>query len=106
MSIQSHNLFMPEKDLLYTILANLKRTCREYTTATTESACPVLRKMFMQLTQDSLRIQGELFYLMQQHNMYETPSKAPHQQLDKELQSVLTTRQTCQQFLQSKHTNK
>ena len=38
---------LTESDYLNVMLSDLKRTAREYTTATTESACPVVRRMFV-----------------------------------------------------------
>ncbi|MDO7907397.1 spore coat protein [Paenibacillus sp. JX-17] len=94
--------FMPEEDLLYTILADLKRTVREYTTATTESSCPAVRKLFTDLTGDTLRLQGELYQLMQQNGQYSTASKALRQELDKQLQSAQQTQQKVRSFVQQK----
>ncbi|RPK29745.1 hypothetical protein EDO6_00369 [Paenibacillus xylanexedens] len=95
---------MQEQDLLKSILADLRRTSREYTTATTESSCPTTRRMFNDLTNDTLRLQGELFNLMQQNNMYSASSKALRQDVDKQIQSAHQTQQKCQQFIQEKNT--
>lgn len=65
---------LSDEDLLYTILADLKRTCREYTTATTESNCPTVRQHFLSLAQNSLVLQGQLYNYMSQHGMYSTSS--------------------------------
>ncbi|CAI6018915.1 hypothetical protein PAECIP112173_00173 [Paenibacillus sp. JJ-100] len=94
--------FMQEQDLLKSILADLRRTSREYTTATTEASCPTVRSMFNNLTNDTLRLQGELFNLMQQNNMYSASAKAPRQDLDKQIQSAHQAQQKCQQFVQEK----
>lgn len=99
---QTNGSFMPEKDLLYTILADLKRTVREYATATTESSCPTVRQMFGQLTSDALRLQGELYTLMKNNNMYSAASPALRQELDKQIQSVTQTQQEAKQFVQQK----
>ena len=88
---QNNMSFMPEEDLLYTILADMKRTVREYTTATTESNCPSVRQMFTDLTNDTLRLQGDLYRLMSQNNMYSTPSKALRIDLDKQIQEARKT---------------
>ncbi|PYE52665.1 spore coat protein [Paenibacillus barcinonensis] len=95
--------FMQEQDLLKTILADLRRTSREYTTATTEASCPMIRSMFNDLTNDTLRLQGEMFNLMQQNNMYSVSAKAPRQDLDKQIQSAHQAQQKCQQFIQEKN---
>ncbi|MEK4731269.1 spore coat protein [Paenibacillus sp. FSL L8-0641] len=102
---QNNMSFMPEKDLLYTILADMKRTVREYTTATTESNCPSVRQMFTDLTNDTLRLQGDLYHLMSQNNMYATPTKALRIDLDKQIQEARKTQQECQQFIQQKSTS-
>ncbi|MNJ35241.1 Coat F domain protein [compost metagenome] len=95
---------LPQEDLLNTILADLKRTVREYTTATTESACPTVRQMFNQLTDDTLKLQGQLFQVMSQNNMYTMPAKAPRTELDKEVQCAQDTIQKTGQFIQQRAT--
>jgi hypothetical protein len=57
---------MADEDLLNTVLADLKRTVREYTTAATESNCPTVRRVFNDLTMDTLRLQGDLYNQMSQ----------------------------------------
>ncbi|AIQ12094.1 spore coat protein [Paenibacillus durus] len=99
---QTGNAFMQDEDLLNIILADLKRTVGEYTTATTESACPTVRRTFSDLTMDTLRLHGELFTQMSQMNMYQAPSKALRQELDKEIQNAHQTQQKSQQFIQQK----
>ncbi|BCG58363.1 spore coat protein [Paenibacillus sp. URB8-2] len=102
MYAQNGNAFMQDEDLLNTILADLKRTVREYTTAATESNCPSVRRTFNDLTMNTLRIQGDLYTQMSQLNMYQAPSKALRQELDKQIQSAHQTQQKCQQFVQQK----
>ncbi|MGC5770996.1 spore coat protein [Paenibacillus pabuli] len=102
-SLSTNGSFMQEQDLLKSILADLRRTAREYTTATTESSCPMTRRMFTDLTNDTLRLQGELFKVMQQNNMYSAGSKALRQDVDKQIQSAQQTQQKCQQFIQEKN---
>ncbi|HEY2494735.1 MAG TPA: spore coat protein [Paenibacillus sp.] len=99
---QSNSVSLPEQDLLNTILCDLKRTVSEYTTATTESACPTVRQMFTHLTNDTLRLQGEVFQLMQQQNQYAVPSKALREELDKQIQQSQKTQQQSRQFVQQK----
>ncbi|MCG7409856.1 spore coat protein [Paenibacillus sp. ACRRX] len=94
--------FMAEEDLLYTILADLKRTVGEYTTATTESNCPAVRQMFTDLTNSTLKLQGELYNLMSQLNMYSTSSPALRQEVQKQLQQSQQSQQKLQQFIQQK----
>lgn len=93
---------LPQEDLLNTILADLKRTVREYTTATTEAACPTVRQMFNQLTDDTLKLQGQLFQVMSQNNMYTMPAKAPRTEVDKEVQCAQNTIQKVGQFVQQR----
>ncbi|WP_068780155.1 MULTISPECIES: spore coat protein [unclassified Paenibacillus] len=89
-----------ESDYLNVILSDLKRTVREYTTATTESACPVVRRMFTDLTNSTLRLQGELFQVMEQNQMYTAPSPAPRQMIDKEIQTAQQDHQQAHQMSQ------
>jgi len=99
---QQSGSFMPEKDLLYTILCELKRSVREYTTATTESNCPAVRQMFTELTTSSLTMQGRLYTLMKQQNMYNTASPALRQEIDKQLKQYSQDGQKTSQFVQQK----
>ncbi|GAB6988364.1 spore coat protein [Paenibacillus pini] len=99
---QNNSAFMQDEDLLYTILADLKRTVREYTTATTESSCPSIRQLFTQLTNETLTMQGELFNLMKQLNMYSTSSSALRQDIDKQIQDAKNTMQKTNQFVSQK----
>ncbi len=105
MNTQNNSTFMPEKDLLYTIVADLKRTSREYLTAATESNCSSVRQMFTNLTNDTLRLQGEVFTLMQQQTQYSLPSKAPRSELDKQVQASQKTQQESRQFVSQKTGN-
>lgn len=99
---QNNMSFMPEQDLLHTILVDMKRTVGEYTTATTESNCQSVRQLFTDLTNDTLRLQGDLYRLMSQNNMYSASSKALRIDLDKQIQEARKTQQECQQFIQQK----
>lgn len=105
MNTSSSGSFMPEADLAYTILADLKRTVREYSTATTESNCPTVRQMFTDLTNNTLKLQGELYNVMQQNNMYPAPGKALKTDIDKQIQTANQTKQECEQFVQQKNIN-
>ncbi|MEK4063605.1 MULTISPECIES: spore coat protein [Paenibacillus] len=102
MYAQNGSAFMSDEDLLNTVLADLKRTVREYTTAATESNCPTVRRVFNDLTMDTLHLQGELYTKMSQMNMYTTPGKALRQDIDKQIQTAHQTQQKCQQFVQQK----
>lgn len=102
MQAQNGSQFMADEDLLNTVLADLKRTVREYTTAATESNCPAVRRTFNELTMDTLRLQGDLYTQMSQMNMYTAPGKALRQDIDKQIQTAKQTQQKCQQFVQQK----
>lgn len=94
------NQFLPDEDLAYTVLADLKRVTREYATAATESACPAVRQQFTQLLNVTLQMQGELFTAMQSAQMYPAPSPALRQAIDKSLKSYQDTQTKTQQFVQ------
>jgi spore coat protein F len=102
MNAQNPAAFMPDEDLMNNILCDLKRTVREYATAATESACPAVRKVFNELTMNTLRIQGDLYTHMSQMNMYPTPAKALRQDVDKQLQTAQQMQQKTGQFVQQK----
>lgn len=102
MNAQNSAAFMPDEDLMNTILCDLKRTVREYATAATESACPAVRRVFNDLTMDTLRLQGELYTKMSQLNMYPAPAKALRQDVDKQLQTAQQMQQQTGQFVQQK----
>lgn len=102
MNTQNGTQFMADEDLLTMILDDLKRTVREYTTAATESNCQTVRRVFNDLTMDTLRIQGDLYYQMSQMGMYPAPDKALRQAVDKQIQSAQQTQQKSQQFVQQK----
>lgn len=89
---------LPQNDLLKSILADLRRTVREYTTATTESSCPAVRQLFTELTNSTLRLQGTLYELMKHQGIYTAPAPAPRQLLDKKLQEAEKTQQELRQF--------
>lgn len=102
MYAQSGSQFMPDEDLLTMILDDLKRTVREYTTAATESNCQTVRRVFNDLTMDTLRIQGDLYNQMSQMGMYKAPGKALRQDVDKQIQSAQQIQQKSQHFVQQK----
>lgn len=96
---------LPLEDLLNTILCDLKRSVREYTTATTESNCPSIRQLFTELTDATLKLQGSLYQIMSQNNMYTAPTPAPRTEVSKQLQSAQQTVQKAQQFVQQRVAN-
>ncbi|MDQ0087175.1 spore coat protein CotF [Paenibacillus anaericanus] len=106
MNSQLQNMdILPLEDLLNTILCDLKRSVREYTTATTESNCPSIRQLFTEVTNSTLKLQGDLYQLMSQNNMYTAPTPAPRTEVSKQLQSAQQTIQKAQQFVQQRVAN-
>ncbi|SFE47165.1 Coat F domain-containing protein [Paenibacillus catalpae] len=97
---QQHHL--PDEDLAYTVLSDLKRVVREYATAATESTCPEVRQMFTHLLNSTLKLQGNLFQAMQSQNMYSTASSALRQEIDKQTKEYQQTQQKTQQYLQQR----
>lgn len=94
--------FLPDEDLAYTVLTDLKRVTREYATAATESVCPSVRQHFTQLLNTTLAMQGELFNAMNQQKMYNTASPALRQEIDKQLKEYQSTQQKTNQFVQQR----
>ncbi|MFD2615009.1 spore coat protein [Paenibacillus gansuensis] len=94
--------FMEDQDLLYTILADLKRTAREYTTAFMESSCPTVRRTFSDLLNSTLSQQTELYRFMENQNMYNASSPALQQEIGKQIQQYKQTLQKTQQYIQQK----
>ncbi|WP_054955937.1 spore coat protein [Paenibacillus dakarensis] len=95
--------FLPEEDLLNTILNELKRSVKEYTTATTESSCQAVRSMFSNLTAETLQMQGDLYKLIEQQKQY--PAPVPHairSDIDKQLQEAQNTIQQTGQLISQK----
>lgn len=84
MATTNGSSFLPDEDMLDPILGELKRAVREYTTATTESSCPVVRQMFTDLTADTLKLQGEFYTMMKQQNMYTSGPYALKYDVDKQ----------------------
>lgn len=91
---------IPEKDLVYSILANEKRVSTEYTMATMESNCPIVRQMFTELLNNTLQIQGELYQFMSDQGWYNASSPALQQEVQKQITQYTKFQQELQQFLQ------
>lgn len=103
MPTSTGNTFLPEEDLLNTILNELKRTVREYTTATTESSCPSVRRMFEELTADTLKMQGEMYQLIERQKQY--PSAVPHamkSDVEKQLRQMQNSAAKTRDFISQK----
>ncbi|MCL6459252.1 MAG: spore coat protein [Gorillibacterium sp.] len=99
---QQKDTLLPEKDWLYTVLCDLKRTAREYTTAVTESNCETVRQEFTKLLNSTLTLQGQLYQLMKQQNMYNTSSPALSQEIQTQVQQYKQSGQEAVQFAQQK----
>ncbi|WP_308635626.1 spore coat protein [Paenibacillus silvisoli] len=100
---QGHQPILSDEDLAYSVLADLKRVVREYATAATEANCQMIRQLFTNLMNSTLQLQGNLYNLMQQQNMYDTSSPALRQEVDKQLKQNQQTAQKTEQFLQQLH---
>ncbi|MFC5528605.1 spore coat protein [Cohnella yongneupensis] len=92
---------LPDADIAYTVLSDLKRVTREYATAATESVCPQIRQLFTQLLDATLTMQGNLFNAMNQAQMYNVSSPALKQEIDKQIKQYQQTQQKTNQFVQS-----
>lgn len=93
---------LPEKDWLYTVLCDLKRTVREYATAVTEASDDSLRKIFTDLLNSTLTMQGQVYTLMKQNNMYNASSPAQGQEIQKQIQTYQKSGQEAFQFAKQK----
>jgi len=91
---------LSQDDLVGVILADLKRLVREYATAATESNCANTRKMFTDLLINTLTMQGELFTVMSQNNMYEQPSVAQQKDITQQIQSYTQMQMKTSNWLQ------
>jgi similar to spore coat protein len=96
--MNGQQLTLPEEDISNTILADLKRVTREYATAATESVCPQIRTMFTNLLNDTLTMQGELYTVLKQANLYNASSPVLQQEIDKQLAQYKQTQQKTAQF--------
>jgi spore coat protein F len=99
---QQQQAALPEKDMLYTILCELKRTSREYTTAATESNCSIIRQVFTSLLHSTLQTQEKVYQCMKQQNIYKASSPALRQEADKQFRQHQQSQQELNQFVQSK----
>lgn len=90
---------MADEDLAYTVLSNLKRVCGEYMTAATEANCPHVRELFTSLMNSTLKLQGKMYYAMQQQNMYAAPSPALKQDIAKQIREYEQTEQKTRQYM-------
>lgn len=91
---------MEEQDLVKTVLADEKRTIKEYASAITEAECQTVRETFTQIFNDTLQIQGEVYQLMSQQGWYGTPDQATSSQVQKEITKHKQTAQQTTQWMQ------
>ena len=80
-------LRLQEEDLANLVLAELKRTAEEYTTAILEAQNPHIRHALQNQLLKTLHDQARLFDAMRSLNMYEAPAPAQPQELQKVIQS-------------------
>ncbi|SFL81449.1 Coat F domain-containing protein [Paenibacillus sp. 1_12] len=93
---------LPEREMLLTILCELKRTSREYTTAVTESNCSAIRQTLTSLLHSTLESQEKVYGYMKQNNMYKASSPVLRQEVDKKFKQNQQTQQEQNQFVQSR----
>jgi len=91
---------LQEKDIVYSYLADLKRSAREYTTAVTEANCPVVRQMFEQLLEGTLKLQSQTYQLMSLQGWYNTSSTAASMEINKQIQTYQQTQMQTNQMIQ------
>ncbi len=65
---------IPEKDMMYDVLASQKFITDTYNTFTNECATPDVRNQFMRLLDEEHQIQAEVFDVMKQRGWYQTPA--------------------------------
>ncbi|MEK3917014.1 spore coat protein [Paenibacillus sp. FSL H7-0331] len=93
---------LPEREMLLTILCELKRTSREYTTAVTESNCSAIRQTLTSLLNSTLESQAKVYGYMKQHNMYNASSPVLRQEVEKKFMQHQQAQQEQSQFVQSR----
>lgn len=91
-------VYLQEQDLANFVLSELKRTAREYTTATLEAANPQIRQAFQTLLQKTLQDQVAVFQEIQKLGGYDT-QPADQQQLQQEMQKQSQTAAKLQTFV-------
>lgn len=99
-NLNATSVKLPDQDMAYTILSDLKRVTREYATAATESVCPEIRQMFTEMLNNTLKMQGELYNIMQSNNMYNASSPALKPEIDKQFMQYQQTQQKTNNFVQ------
>ncbi|MBD0384120.1 spore coat protein [Paenibacillus sedimenti] len=92
-------VYLQEQDLANFVLSELKRTAREYTTATLEAANPQIRQAFQTLLQKTLQDQAAVFQEIQKLGGYDT-QPAAQEQLQQELQKQNQSAAKLQSFVQ------
>ena len=89
-----------DEDLANFVLAELKRTSEEYTSAILEAQNPQIRHTLQTLLQKALTDQARLFDSMRSLNLYEAPAPAQPQELQKAIQSKQQSWSKLQNFAQ------
>lgn len=103
--MNSQQSVLQDKDLVYSILADHKRTAREYTTAVTEASCPEVRQMFQRLLEDTLNVQGQTYQMMSQQGWYNTSSSVQGQEITKQITQYQQTLQQTSNLIQQNINN-
>ena len=83
-SQQSQHCHLADQDLANIVLAEMKRTAREYTTAILEANNPSVRENFYSLLDRTLQDQELVYTLLDQMNMYGQPPSASQKEIQKE----------------------
>jgi spore coat protein CotF len=84
---QGQGMRLQDADLANIVLAELKRTAEEYTTAFLEAQNAQIRHVFQNLLMKTLNDQARLFDSMRSLNLYEAPTPAQPQEVQKAVQS-------------------
>jgi spore coat protein CotF len=92
-----------DEDLANFVLAELKRSAEEYTTALTEAQNPQIRQTLQTLLHKTLADQARLYDWMRANNLYEAPTPAQAQELHKAIQSKQQSWSKLQSFAQQTH---
>ncbi len=99
-SRQNQHCQLTDQDLLNTVLAEMRRISREYTTAILEASNPSIRENFYSLLDRTLQDQELVYTMMENMNMYGPRSTASQKEIQKEEQQHRQRANELQFFLQ------
>ncbi|UUZ91146.1 spore coat protein [Paenibacillus sp. P25] len=91
---------LQEQDWGNLVLSELKRTAREYATASLEATHPAIRQSFVTLCQKTLNDQWELYNVLSQQNGYGQVHMATQQEVQQELQRHFQKAEQLHSFVQ------